>query len=101
MEPENVYTHATRSLDKAADMADELEYKVQYFLQQLERTENTKHELQTEVNELNDAIDSLYEENTQLEQDNRDARRSFTGLQIAVSVLVFAYGLFYGAYLRC
>ena len=30
--------------------------------------------------------------------ETREARRSFTGLQIAVSILLFAYGMFYGTY---
>jgi regulator of replication initiation timing len=60
---------------------------------------NTYKELQDEISELNDAIDSLLTENHELEVEAQNARRSFTGLQIAVSILVFLYGTMYGSYL--
>jgi predicted nuclease with TOPRIM domain len=86
------------SLDTVKEMAEELEFKNQYYLDELEKMYNTRQELQTEINELNDAIDDLANENEQLAVEARDARRSFTALQISVSILLFAYGLFYGAY---
>ena len=58
-----------------------------------------KKDLQDEISELNDAIDSLLTENHDLEVEAQNARRSFTGLQIAVSILVFLYGTMYGSYL--
>jgi cell division protein FtsB len=83
------------------EVVAELEFKNQRYLDDLEKLSAVREELQEEIRELNEAVDSLCEENAQLEEDNRNARRSFTGLQLSVSLLVFAYGLFYGAYLHC
>lgn len=80
------------------ELAEELEFKNQYYLDELEKMSKANGELQSEINELNDAIDDLANENEQLAVDARDARRSFTMLQVSVSILLFAYGLFYGAY---
>jgi len=96
------YTKATTSLNKATEMVDKLEFENNFYLEELETMEKTKNELSAEIDELNDAIDSLCYENNQLEKDNHHARRSFTALQLSISILVFAYGLFYGAYVaRC
>jgi cell division protein FtsB len=83
------------------EVVAELEFKNQRYLDELEKLSAVRDQLEDEVKELNEAVDSLCEENNQLEHDNRDARRTFTGLQLSVSLLVFAYGLFYGAYLHC
>lgn len=88
----------TLSLEDAIEMAEELEFKNEYYLDELEKMSKTNGELQTEITELNDAIDDLANENEQLAVEARDARRSFTMLQVSVSILLFAYGLFYGAY---
>ncbi len=82
------------SLEQVADM----ECKTQCYLDDIQKLADTNHELQEEINELNEAIDDLALENDALAVDAREARKSFTGLQIAVSVLIFAYGMFYGAY---
>lgn len=75
---------------------DELEYKNEFYLQNLA---NIKQELETEVRELNEEVDLLLTENHELMVEAQNARRSFTGLQIAVSVLVFVYGMLYGVVL--
>jgi len=79
-------------------MVDELENTNQYYLHELEKSVGTNQELQSEIYELNDAIDSLSNENAQLAKDAQQARRAFTALQISVSLLVFVYGILYGAY---
>ena len=75
---------------------EELEYKNEFYLQNLA---NVKQELETEVRELNEEVDLLLAENHELMVEAQNARRSFTGLQIAVSVLVFVYGMLYGVVL--
>lgn len=64
-----------------------------------EKLGNANKELQDEIAELNDAVNSLLDENHELEVEAQDARRSFTGFQVAVSMLVFVYGMMYGSYL--
>jgi type VI protein secretion system component VasF len=83
------------------DLIAELEFTNQRYLDDLDKLSAVRDQLEDEVKELNEAVDSLCEENNQLEQDNRDARRTFTAFQMSVCLLVFAYGMFYGAYLHC
>ena len=46
--------------------------------------------------------EDLAEQVGELIVEARESRRLFTGLQLAISALIFAYGLFYGAYVgRC
>jgi hypothetical protein len=78
---------------------EELEYKNEFYLNDLQNLANVKQELESEVRELNEEVDVLLTENHELMVEAQNARRSFTGLQIAVSVLVFVYGMLYGSYL--
>lgn len=78
---------------------DQLEYKTEFYLNDLQNLANVKQELETEVRELNEEVDLLLAENHELMIEAQNARRSFTGLQIAVSVLVFVYGMLYGVVL--
>ena len=87
--------HAMKELDYEQTI-DELEYKNEFYLQNLA---NVKQELETEVRELNEEVDLLLAENHELMVEAQNARRSFIGLQIAVSVLVFVYGMLYGVVL--
>ena len=87
--------HAMKELDYEQTI-EELEYKNEFYLQNLA---NVKQELETEVRELNEEVDLLLTENHELMVEAQNARRSFTGLQIAVSVLVFVYGMLYGVVL--
>lgn len=56
------------------------------------KLENTVKELQTENDDLTNQLGYLIAE-------EREARRSFTAFQIAVSILVFLYGMMYGKYI--
>lgn len=78
---------------------EELEFKNEFYLNDLQKLANVKDELETEVRELNEEVDLLLTENHELMVEAQNARRSFTGLQIAVSVLVFVYGMLYGVVL--
>lgn len=78
---------------------EELEYKNEFYLNDLQNLANVKQELETEVRELNEEVDVLLTENHELMVEAQNARRSFTGLQIAVSMLVFVYGMLYGVVL--
>ncbi len=78
---------------------EELEYKNEFYLNDLQNLANVKQELETEVRELNEEVDLLLAENHELMIEAQNARRSFTGLQIAVSILVFVYGVLYGVVL--
>jgi chromosome segregation ATPase len=88
-----------RTLEDAGDVIDKLQFEKEFYLSEMETLDATIHALQTEVRDLNDAVDSLMTENEELAKDARTARKSFTCLQIAVSMLVFVYGIAYGAYL--
>lgn len=80
------------ALEELNSIIADLEYKNQTYLEDNEK-------LQDEIHELNDAVISLLDENHDLEVDAQNARRSFTGFQVAVSMLVFVYGMLYGSYL--
>ncbi len=54
--------------------------------------------LENKVNELQTENDGLIYEIGSLIIEAQEARRSFTSLQIAVSLLVFVYGMLYGSY---
>ena len=71
---------------------EDLDYAKQYYQAEVE-------ELQNEIKELNEAVDDLLMENNDLFVEAQNARRSFTGLQIATSMLLFVYGMLYGLYL--
>lgn len=90
--------HAMKELDYEQTI-EELEYKNEFYLNDLQNLANVKQELETEVRELNEEVDLLLAENHELMIEAQNARRSFTGLQIAVSVLVFVYGMLYGVVL--
>ena len=74
------------------EKVEELEYKNEFYL-------NVKDELEREIGELNEEVDDLLTENHELMVEAQNARRSFTALQVAVSGLVFMYGVMYGLYL--
>jgi chromosome segregation ATPase len=102
--------NAKQALDNIGNMADEmeqryekniekLEYEKEYFMNEMERLVASKFELQTEVNELNDVIDDMVIQHREMEEEIQSARRSFTGFQVALSMLVFVYGMLYGTYI--
>ena len=121
---------ATDAIGNAAKMAQEMEDRFQYQLDDAcrmverlrEENETLKKHLEADKS-LNDAkgamSDVLEEENeeltsalkdayermdfmelglTQLREEANCARRDFTGLQLAVSILIFVYGIIYGKY---
>jgi uncharacterized coiled-coil DUF342 family protein len=124
------------ALERVGNMAEELEFKNEYYLDEIQkladqkdilkdelntacneadRLEVTRSVLQDEVRELNEALDKTLAKNRELEDENEDlvnqlgfiiaeekeARRSYTMFQIAVSIMVFLYGMAYGQYFRC
>ena len=79
---------------------EELEYKNEFYLNDLQNLANVKDELEAEVAELNEEVDVLLTENHELMVEAQNARRSFTAFQIAVSLLIFVYGMMYGTYFK-
>lgn len=91
----------TEALNTACDEADQLEV--------------TRSVLQDEVRELNETLNKTLAKNRDLEDENDDlihqlgfiiaeekeGRRSYTLFQIAVSIMVFLYGMAYGQYFHC
>jgi uncharacterized coiled-coil DUF342 family protein len=164
MDNHTSFAMANASLERVGEMADEIEFKSKYYLDEIQKlaneqdvmkqkleTENalrkcteamtdmldeendeltealntacdeadqlevTRSVLQDEMRELNEALDKTLAKNRELENENMDlvnqlgfiiaeekeARRSFTAFQIAVSVMIFLYGMAYGQYFRC
>ena len=81
------------------EKVEELEYKNEFYLNDIQKLSDTNDELQSEIAELNEEVDVLLTENHELMVEAQNARRSFTGLQVAVSMLVFVYGMLYGVVL--
>jgi regulator of replication initiation timing len=139
---------ANASLEKVAEMAEELEFKNKYYLNEIQKLADeitasergigkckeameeefknecleeiknlsvTKEDLEAEIIELNEILDKTLAKNRELEIENEDlvqevgsiiaeenhARRSYTALQISVSILIFLYGMAYGRFFRC
>jgi hypothetical protein len=109
---------ATEALKTIECMAEEMEERYEKKIELLELRvvdacgvaeryllENSELKKQFEANTVSGKVKELELENEDLVDqvgglivEAREARRSFTGLQIAVSVLLFAYGMFYGTY---
>ena len=81
------------------EKVEELEYKNEFYLNDIQKLSDTNDELQSEIAELNEEVDVLLTENHELMIEAQNARKSFTGFQLAVSMLVFVYGMLYGSYL--
>ena len=100
------------SLKKVAHMAEEMQDKMGIWeiqrddllgMYELKEDENTR--LKNEIEILEACVDCLRDELGELDQDNDDLRMeaqksrvSFTKLQVAVSVIIFAYGWLYGTF---
>lgn len=54
--------------------------------------------LEEENEELTSSLKDAYEKMDWLREEANRARRDFTGLQFAVSALIFVYGVIYGKY---
>jgi uncharacterized coiled-coil DUF342 family protein len=102
-------------IQKLADEKDAMKDELNTACDEADRLEVTRSALQDEVRELNEALDNTLAKNRELEDENEDlvnqlgfiiaeenqGRRSYTLLQIAVSIVVFLYGMAYGQYFRC
>lgn len=73
--------------DNVKEYVEKAEFEKEYYLTELEKLAYENDELVNEVGEL--IIEA------------QNARQSFTGLQIAVSILIFVYGMLYGNYFNC
>jgi chromosome segregation ATPase len=95
LEAENAFRKCTEAMtDMLDEENEELTEALNTACDEADRLEVTRSVLQDEVRELNDIIGKL-------EVEAQDARRSFTALQLAVSILVFLYGMLYGNYFKC
>jgi uncharacterized membrane-anchored protein len=75
------------------DAIAELEFKNQFYLDEVDKLSVIREELQEEIRELNDSVDKLLEE--------KKRSRELTKVYAAVTGLVFSYALFYGVYFGC
>ena len=75
---------------------EELATKVEELI--TEKTELAT-KVETLVTEKERTVEDLLLENEELEQEARESRRSFTSLNLALSALIFIYGMIYGSYL--
>lgn len=114
---------ATTAIQTAMEMTEEMEDRMQCQLDDackmvdrlLEENQNLKKQievdkalhnvsdgmtnfLEEENEELTSALKDAYEKMDFLREEANRARRDFTGLQLAVSVLIFVYGVIYGKY---
>jgi regulator of replication initiation timing len=86
----------------AQEMEDRYEEKIEILKLQFEDACAQAEKYIIENKNLKIENDELVHEVGSLIVEAQEARRSFTGLQLAISALIFAYGLFYGAYVgRC
>jgi hypothetical protein len=68
----------------------------------MEAEKDLEYSIWNKVKTLELENEDLMEQVGELIIEARESRRLFTGLQLAISALIFAYGLFYGAYVgRC
>jgi hypothetical protein len=93
---------ASESLTKVEKMAEEMGDGIDILETQcddlVEMYQQKEEELKNEIELLECKVECLEH---QLRQENEEAdrnRASFTNLQVAVSVIVFAYGWLYGSY---
>lgn len=97
MEQQTVFDLAQESLEKVGDMAEELEFKNQYFLDEIQKLSDSKDDLQTEIRRVNKLVAILTTE----ANDHQRWYKSSGLLQVALSILAFTYGMVYGAYFKC
>ena len=57
--------------------------------------------MESENEQLTKLVNAMEIEIGQLTVEAQEARRSMTALQLAVSILVFLYGIMYGKYFNC
>ena len=91
------------SLKRAAQMAQDMEDNIDILqiqrddlLGMYEVKEKEVDDLKNEIEILEFTIDSLEHKIDGLTEESNKSRASFTNLQVAVSILVFVYGVMYG-----
>lgn len=91
------------SLNRAAQMAQEMEDNIDILqtlrddlLGMYELKEKEVDDLKNEIEILEFKIDSLEHKIARINEESSSSRASFTNLQVAVSILVFVYGVMYG-----
>lgn len=91
------------SLKRAAQMAQDMEDNIDILQIQrddlvgmYELKERQIEDLKNEIEILEFTIDSLEHKIDGLTEESNKSRASFTNLQVAVSILVFVYGVMYG-----
>lgn len=85
------FAEANAALEKIGYMAEELEFKSEYYLNEIQKLADEKDRLREENDDLVHQLGYIIAE-------EREARRSFTAFQIAVSIFIFLYGTMYGRY---
>lgn len=90
---------ADKALEGVKDaMSDVLEEENEELTEVMDALYNKAEKLESKVTELQTENDDLTNQLGYLIAEEREARRSFTAFQIAVSILVFLYGMMYGRY---
>ena len=91
---------ADKALNEVKDaMSDVLEEENEQLTETLDALYTRAEKLENTVKELQTENDGLVYEIGGLIAEAQEARRSFTTFQIAVSILVFLYGMMYGKYI--
>jgi regulator of replication initiation timing len=102
--PQEVYKTATEALENIGNMAQEMEdryeEKIEILKLQFEDACAQAEKYIIENKNLKIENDELVHEVGSLIVEAQEARRSFTAFQIAVSLLVFVYGMMYGTYFK-
>lgn len=95
-QPEILHKSATEALENIGRMADEMENT---YKEKIEILELIRDEAIATLEKYMDENKELRQHMAELFTEEQDERRSFTVLQLAVSMLIFVYGMIYGSYL--
>ena len=102
--PQENYKNATEALENIANMAQEMEdryeEKIEVLRLQVDDAVKIAEKYIIENTALKTENDELVHEVGGLIAEAREARRSFTAFQFAVSLLIFVYGMMYGTYFK-
>jgi hypothetical protein len=91
---ENIGKMAQEMEERYEDKIELLQFQFEDACKMAERYLVKNKELEVENEELVYEVGSMITE-------AQEARRSFTAFQLAVSILIFLYGMMYGQYFRC
>lgn len=90
---------ADKALEGVKDaMSDVLEEENEELTEVMDALYTRAENLENKVTELQTENDDLTNQLGYIIAEEREARRSFTAFQFAVSILVFLYGMMYGKY---